>query len=214
MADELKPDPLTCCTDEKKGVADFAGRSAPISTSAIATCVTTKMATTLPMNCNKKTLQFSGRSGPGAPVVAQLRACHQPCPRPATVAATLIAKQWARQQPCPRSATVISPRASARSGPWAPVVENNGHVQDLHLWNIHGLLRSQEHGHHTQHNNGHVNNLAQDLQLWSLHGVLLHSRDHGHLSLHNNGHVKTLSTVGNCDISAGFCTVKTMGICR
>ena len=37
--------------------------------------------------------------------------------------ASVVAQQRADQQPCPRSTTVKSPRGSAQSGPWPPVVE-------------------------------------------------------------------------------------------
>ena len=62
------------------------------------------------------------------------RACQQPCPRSATGISESICtvkimatcrrttNKRACQQPCPRSATVESPRASAQSGSWPPVV--------------------------------------------------------------------------------------------
>ena len=59
------------------------------------------------------------------------------CSRP------LVVQERACQKPYPISATAKSPRASKRSGTWAPVVAHNGQVpkliQNRHLLDLHGL---------------------------------------------------------------------------
>ena len=95
------------------------------------------------------------------------------------------------QQPYPKTTPVESPRGfklhlyNIHGTSWAPVVaqqreRHQNLVQDLQKWHLHKLLRSQDHGQLSLHNNGHVNNLSlhnsrhasnhvQELQLWNIH---------------------------------------------
>ena len=54
------------------------------------------------------------------------------------------------------------------------------------MWNLHGSLHSQDHGHLSLHNNDRdVDEFVDELQLRNLNGFQ-HSQDDDHLSLHNN----------------------------
>ena len=162
----------------------------------------------------------SARSWSWTPVVAQQRACHQPCPRSATTGLTRASAQsgpwsstgfWCTVWTmgiclCARTgmSTTLSMNCNCGTSTVFCAVRTMGisHCittgkstalsKTCNCGIFHGvLLHSLDHGDLPLRNDRDVNDLVDELQLRNLHSFL-RSQDHGQLTLHNNGQVNNL----------------------